>query len=80
MPAWNSRVLLSILGYLTGLITTYAAISIGGLPVVQNHSISSVISVGIGLTCVIYGWLRIFYRQRRAFPQQTAVEQKPARK
>ncbi|MBL4720720.1 MAG: hypothetical protein JKY20_06275, partial [Alphaproteobacteria bacterium] len=48
MPAWNSRVLLSFIGALTGMILTYAFISIGGLPVVQEHSLSSKISVGIG--------------------------------
>lgn len=68
MPAWNSRVLLSFIGALTGMILTYAFISIGGLPVVQEHSLSSKISVGIGLSCVIYGWLRIFYRQRKNTP------------
>ena len=66
MPAWNSRLLLSIIGALTGMILTYAFISIGGLPVVKDHSSTSVISVGIGLACVIYGWMRIFYRPRRS--------------
>ncbi|MGY8959815.1 MAG: hypothetical protein ACKVKG_09880 [Alphaproteobacteria bacterium] len=65
MPAWNSRVLLSIIGAITGMILTYAFISIGGLPVVQEHTLSSKISAGIGLSCVIYGWLRIFYWQRQ---------------
>lgn len=62
MNNWNSRVSLSLLVALCGVVISHAPVSIDIISIINGHSTFSLIAIFIGIIFIIVGWLRIFMK------------------